>query len=173
MDFLVFPDGSVAWNCTTVRCALGRSGILTDKWEGDGGTPTGRFALRHVYYRPDRQPCPVTALPVQPLSPQMGWCDDPGHPDYNRLVQLPHPASCESLWRDDEIYDLLVVLGHNDDPVIPKRGSAIFLHLVRPDFSPTQGCVALTSKDLLSLLAVAKPGDEMVILDCRPNPLGG
>ena len=163
MDFVVRPDGTVRWNDRVVRCALGRSGILSDKWEGDGGTPTGRFALRQVYYRPDRLPGPPTALPVQPLAPQMGWCDAPLHPDYNRPVNLPHPASCETLWRDDGIYDLLVILGHNDQPVVPHRGSAIFLHLIRPDYSPTQGCVALSRADMLALLAIAAPGDAMVI----------
>ena len=163
MDFLVQSDGTVRWGDTIQRCALGRTGILADKWEGDGGTPVGSFALRQVYYRPDRENCPITALPVSAITPQMGWCDEPTHADYNRLVDLPHPASCETLWREDGIYDLLVVLGHNDQPVVPHRGSAIFLHLIRPDYSPTQGCVALDRNDLLSLLAQAKPGDHMVI----------
>ena len=163
MDFVVSSKGTVSWNDVSVNCALGRSGIVTDKQEGDGGTPVGRFALRTVYYRPDREQRPQTTLKVIPTTPAMGWCDDPNHPDYNHFVHLPHPASCETLWRDDQIYDLLVVLGHNDEPVVPGMGSAIFLHLVRPDFSPTQGCVALTRDDLLRLLAQAKPGDSMVI----------
>lgn len=163
MDFLVKPDGTVSWNGTTLKCALGKNGILTEKREGDGGTPVGRFALRMVYYRPDREPCPQTLLDVRTITPDMGWCDDPNHQDYNRLVKLPHPASCETLCRDDEIYDVLVVLGHNDDPVIPFMGSAIFLHLARPDYSGTQGCVALSRPDLSTLLAQAKPGDFMTV----------
>ena len=165
MQFKVFANHILSWPQATLTCALGRSGIIADKWEGDGGTPIGHFPLRHVFYRPDREPCPNTQLPLTPLNPNMGWCDDPAHPDYNHLVTLPHPASCETLWREDEIYNLIVVLGHNDDPVIPQRGSAIFLHLARPDFSPTQGCVALSRADLLSLLNDAKLGDEMAITD--------
>lgn len=163
MEFKVFANGVLVWPETALPCVLGRSGIISDKWEGDGGTPVGRFPLRQVFYRPDREPCPATQLPVTAITPQMGWCDAPLHPDYNRLVTLPHDASCETLWREDDIYDLIVVLGHNDDPVIPQRGSAIFLHLARPDFSPTQGCVALTRPDLRALLNAAEPGDEMVI----------
>ena len=163
MEFKVFADNILCWADVMMHCALGRSGITTDKWEGDGGTPVGKFPLRHVFYRPDREANPITQLPVSAITPEMGWCDDPLHPDYNRQVPLPHPASCESLWREDGIYDLIVVLGYNDDPVIPRRGSAIFLHLARPDFSPTQGCVALNHADLLTLLSKAKLGDKMVI----------
>ena len=93
----------------------------------------------------------------------MGWCDDMGHPDYNRRVALPFPASHERLWREDHVYDLIVVLGYNDDPVIPEKGSAIFLHLAREDFSPTEGCIACARDDLLALLCGAKPGDALRI----------
>jgi L,D-peptidoglycan transpeptidase YkuD (ErfK/YbiS/YcfS/YnhG family) len=91
------------------------------------------------------------------------WCDAPDDPAYNRPVTLPYPASAERLWRDDGVYDLIVVLGHNDDPVIAGAGSAIFLHLARPDYAPTQGCVALAAGDLEALLRVARPGDVLVI----------
>ena len=124
-----------------------------EKVEGDGATPVGRFPLRRVLYRPDRLVAPGGALPTAPLCPDDGWCDDPRHADYNRPVRLPHPAGCEHLWRDDPVYDVIVVLGHNDDPPTPGRGSAIFLHVARADFSPTEGCVALALDDLLNLLA--------------------
>jgi len=163
MDILVLSNCTTSWKDHSVHCALGRSGIIHNKWEGDGGTPIGLFPLRRVFYRRDRLRPPLTSLDIQPITPTMGWCDDPKHADYNRLVELPHPASCESLWREDEIYDVIVVLGHNDDPVVPNMGSAIFLHLARPDFSPTQGCVALALPDLLTLLADAQPGDSMII----------
>ena len=128
MDFVVHSSGTLSCKETIMRCALGRGGIRADKREGDGATPTGKFALRRVFYRPDRELPPVTGLEAQPLNPTMGWCDDPAHDDYNRLVQLPHPASCERMWRDDALYDVLAVLGHNDDPPVPGLGSAIFLH---------------------------------------------
>ncbi|MBC7953279.1 MAG: L,D-transpeptidase family protein [Rhodospirillaceae bacterium] len=151
------------WGGTQMRCALGRSGIVHDKREGDGGTPVGCWVLRRVMYRADRVAAPETALPVTPLQPHDGWCDDPAHPDYNRPTRLPHPASCEAMWRADELYDVVVVLGHNDDPPVPGLGSAIFLHVAAPGWQPTEGCVALARPDLLALLAVVQPGDRICV----------
>ncbi len=144
-----------------MRCALGRAGVRADKREGDGATPLGAFALRRVLSRADRIRPPDTALPLQPLDPNDGWCDDPADAAYNRMVRLPRDGHCERLWRDDGIYDVLVVLGHNDSPVRPGCGSAVFLHLARPDFPPTEGCVALAAGDLLDVLATCRPGDSM------------
>ena len=93
------------------------------------------------------------AVSREPLAETDGWCDDPGHPDYNRFVRLPHPARCEELWRRDAVYDLIGVLGWNDAPVQRGRGSAIFLHVARPDYAPTEGCVALSAPELRALLA--------------------
>ncbi len=161
------PDGQspgfLSWSGRRFACSLGKGGIRTTKIEGDGASPVGRFAFRRVFWRPDRVERPATALPATAIDPSMGWCDDPGHPDYNRFVTLPHPASCERLWRDDGIYDVIVVLGHNDDPPVPGLGSAIFLHLRRPDGGPTLGCVALSLEDLTALLAQVHTGDALVI----------
>jgi L,D-peptidoglycan transpeptidase YkuD (ErfK/YbiS/YcfS/YnhG family) len=165
MDLVVAADQTLSWPGGRVRAALGKGGIRADKREGDGGTPVGRFPLRRVFYRPDRLPAPPdTALPVDALSPAHGWCDDPGHPDYNREVRLPHPASCETMWRDDRLYDVVVVLGHNDDPPVPGLGSAIFLHVAKDGYQPTEGCVALELADLLRVLAQCKPGDVLEVL---------
>lgn len=150
-------------------CQVGRSGITASKREGDGATPVGCFPLRLVYYRPDRLAPPSTRLPLRALTPQDGWCDDPAHPDYNRPVALPFAASHEALWRDDGVYDLIVVLGHNDDPPRPGLGSAIFLHLSREDGGPTAGCVALTLPDLLRVLADAAPGDALCVDPSLPE----
>ena len=92
-----------------------------------------------------------------------GWCDAPDDPNYNRLVSQPYPASHEALWRDDGVYDLIVVLGHNDDPPVPGLGSAIFLHICRPGYPPTEGCVAIARDDLEALLRIAEPGDAVEI----------
>ena len=160
MELVVQADGTARWNGRPLRCALGRTGIAADKREGDGATPVGVFPMRRALYRADRVTL-HTALPAAALAPQDGWCDDPADADYNRQVTLPHRARCESLWRDDRLYDLIAVLGHNDAPVVPGLGSAIFLHIARDDFSPTQGCVALAHDDLLALLREAKPGDAV------------
>ena len=133
------------------------------KVEGDGATPVGRFPLRRVLYRPDRGPAPDTALPVAPIGPDDGWCDDPRDPAYNRPVTLPHKGRHERLWRDDGLYDIIVVLGHNDDPVVRGAGSAVFLHVAAPDYGPTEGCVAVTNGDLRALLAACGPGDVLVV----------
>ena len=146
-----------------MRCALGRSGISLKKGEGDGVTPTGAFPLRQVMYRPDRVKAPETGLAVRALDPSDGWCDAPGDTRYNQLVRLPCDAGHERLWRDDGLYDLLAVIGYNDDPIEAGLGSAIFLHVAKPDYQPTEGCVALALPDLLALLRACRPGDRIVI----------
>jgi L,D-peptidoglycan transpeptidase YkuD (ErfK/YbiS/YcfS/YnhG family) len=165
MSFVATADGMLQIAGRAVRCALGPAGVrpAADKREGDGATPAGVWPLRAVWYRPDRGPAPTTALPVRPIAPEDGWCDAPGDPAYNRPVKLPYPASAETLWRDDGIYDLVVLLGHNDDPPISGMGSCIFLHLNRPGYPPTQGCVAIARPDLEELLALATPGDALEI----------
>lgn len=152
-DLLVCPPGRLAWRGRRFACALGSGGVRADKREGDGATPCGRFPLRRVLYRADRLAPPPTALAVAPLTARDGWCDDPADPLYNRLVRLPHGGRHEALWRADHLYDVIVVIGHNDAPVVPGLGSAIFLHIARPDYAPTAGCVALARDDLLTILA--------------------
>ncbi len=132
---------------------LGAGGIRVDKREGDGATPAGLLRLRRVLYRADRVPAPACAVPREALAPDDGWCDDLSHRDYNTPVRLPHPGRHERLWRDDRLYDLLGVLGWNDDPVVRDRGSAIFLHVAHPDGRPTEGCIALQPDALRLVLA--------------------
>ncbi len=162
--FVVTADGWVAGAMGRWPCALGRGGLKIDKREGDGATPVGAWALRRVLYRADRLLAPPpTALPVAAIGPRDGWCDDPADAAYNLAVALPYPASHERLWRDDRVYDVIVVLGHNDTPPAPGLGSAVFLHVARPGYLPTEGCVALALPDLLALLAQARPGDMLDI----------
>ena len=136
------------------RCALGKGGVRAHKQEGDGATPTGILPLRRVLYRADRLRAPDCAVPVEPIGRNDGWCDDPSHADYNRMIRLPHEARHETLWRDDPLYDIVGVLGWNDAPVKRNMGSAIFLHVARPDFGPTEGCIALALADLRRVLAL-------------------
>jgi L,D-peptidoglycan transpeptidase YkuD (ErfK/YbiS/YcfS/YnhG family) len=134
---LRFGDGHVS-------CALGRAGIARSKREGDGATPAGTLRPLLVLYRPDRMHRPATELPIRPVRPDDGWCDDPEDRNYNRAITLPYPARHERLWRSDHLYDLLVVLDWNLEPAVPNRGSAIFLHLERLDGGPTEGCIAVS-----------------------------
>lgn len=165
MNFVASADGFLDIAGRRVRCALGRGGIkpAAEKREGDGASPAGVWPIRRVLYRPDRRPVPRTAFGVEPIAIQDGWCDDPADPAYNRPVALPYPASAERMWLEETIYDIVVVLGHNDDPVVPGMGSAIFLHLNKPGYSPTAGCVAIARADLEDLLGRAQPGDTVEI----------
>jgi L,D-peptidoglycan transpeptidase YkuD (ErfK/YbiS/YcfS/YnhG family) len=142
------------WGMGPRRCAVGRSGIAEKLREGDGVTPIGRWPLRQVFYRPDRVMRPPGSFPLTALSRDDGWCDAPGDPSYNRHVKLPYPASAEQLWRADALYDLILVVGYNDAPVVSGKGSAIFIHVAQRDYAPTDGCVALSQPDLLAALAV-------------------
>ena len=165
-DLQVFlADGAACarWGTAEWRCAIGRGSVDHKRREGDGITPVGRWPMRRVLYRAARLPPPATALPCAAIGPDDGWCDDPADPAYNQPVRLPYPASHERLTRDDHLYDLVVVLGYNDDPVVAGAGSAIFLHLARSDYGPTEGCVALARPDLLEVLSGARPGSAVVV----------
>ena len=167
----VIPDekderrGRLTGPLLNAPCALGRSGIVLEgeKKEGDGCTPLGTYPLRQVFYRPDKFETPICKLQVTALSPEIGWCDDSEHSHYNRLVGLPFGASHEKLWRDDCLYDLVLVIGHNDTPPVPGKGSAIFVHVAKEGFEPTEGCVALEAPALLTLLRGATPEDRLQI----------
>jgi len=157
-------DGAwLDWGAGLRRCAIGPGGIAVKGREGDGITPRGAWPVREIFYRADRIAKPKTDFPLRAIEKDDGWCDAPGDPHYNRLVTLPYPASAETMWREDHLYDLVAVLGFNDDPVVAGKGSAIFLHLARPDFSATHGCVALSHADALAAIEQLQPGDKVQI----------
>lgn len=165
MDWQVSRNGHLTLENRKVRAALGRAGVTkaSDKCEGDGATPLGTYAVRRVLYRADRLSRPQTELPCRPLQANDGWCDAPEDPAYNRAVRRPYPASHEAMWREDGLYDIILVLGHNDDPPIAGAGSAIFLHCKRDDYKPTEGCIALDPDDVRALLKALQPGDTLTI----------
>jgi len=134
------------------------------KREGDGATPRGRYRLVEVLYRADRERRPATRLPLRAIRAGDGWCDDPADGRYNRPVALPCRAGHERMWRDDPLYDLVVVLSHNRRPRVRGRGSAVFLHVAGPGLAATQGCVALPKPALRRLLAACGPGATIDIL---------
>lgn len=156
----------------TVPCVIGRGGACAapGKREGDGCTPLGTWPVRGLLLRPDR-PLARAARPALPwrwIGAGDGWSDDPADPAYNRPVRLPHPFSAETLWRADQAYDAIIVLGHNDDPPVPGRGSAIFFHLWVPGEDgrpgPTEGCVAIAPDSMTALLPRLTAGTAMRIL---------
>jgi L,D-peptidoglycan transpeptidase YkuD (ErfK/YbiS/YcfS/YnhG family) len=135
-----------------VPVALGRAGIRRDKREGDGATPAGRFRPLRLWWRADRHPRPVTGLPLRPIRRDDAWCEDPSDHRYNRPFRLKPGKSGDRLWRNDQLYDFIIEIDHNTIPRITRRGSAVFLHLARPHFGPTAGCVAMTPAAMLQLL---------------------
>jgi len=149
----------------TIACAIGRSGACPadQKREGDGYTPLGRWPIRTVLFRPGHSaPSPQLKLPWRWIGTQDGWSDDPVDPCYNRPICLPHPFSAEALIRDDPLYDVIILLGHNDRPPKPGHGSAIFFHIWN-DAKPTEGCVAIARSNMDDLLPKLAPGDVMDI----------
>ncbi len=160
---LEYRDGELSWSDGITAAAVGRAGVKAGKREGDGATPAGSYPLVSILYRADRLTAPSSHLPIRPIAPNDGWVDDPADANYNRLVALPYPASTEQMWREDGLYDTLVVIAYNLDPVIPGAGSAIFLHIATPDFAPTAGCVAVNKEVLLGLLPRLGPGSKITI----------
>jgi len=165
MIFTASSDGNLTLNGRLVPCAIGRGGMIaaTDKREGDGASPIGVWPIRRFVYRADRLALPQTLLPISATQVQDGWCDGADDPLYNQPVTLPYPASTEQMWRDDHVYDLVGILGHNDTPPIAGMGSAIFLHLARPGFTPTEGCIALRLAAMLEVMRHAGPGSALEI----------
>jgi L,D-peptidoglycan transpeptidase YkuD (ErfK/YbiS/YcfS/YnhG family) len=140
-----------------MRCAHGKNGFTHAKQEGDLKTPIGRFLLRECWYRPDRVESFATDLTIRNITKNDGWCDDVHHAEYNRHVSLPFAASHETLWREDEAYNIIIPLGYNDGPIEKGKGSAIFLHLQRDNYHPTEGCIALSLTDMRSILPMLSP----------------
>ena len=157
-------QGAVTHGSLRLKCALGRSGRRVIKREGDGASPIGEWRLVEVFYRADRVLAPRTQLPVRRLKPDHGWCDAIGDRNYNREVRHPYAGSAEKLWRDDQLYDLVVVIAHNRIPRVQGAGSAIFMHLARPGYTATEGCVALEKHDLRRVLALATRRTRLRIL---------
>ncbi len=158
-------EGVLRAGALQTRVALGRGGVRADKREGE--TPSGILPLRRILYRADRLTADdrgilAGALPSVRIARCDGWCDDPDHADYNTAVTLPHGGRHECLWRADKLYDVVGVLGWNDDPVVRGQGSAIFLHLAGEQFAPTEGCLALAKSDLLALLGAGLSEIEVV-----------
>jgi L,D-peptidoglycan transpeptidase YkuD (ErfK/YbiS/YcfS/YnhG family) len=147
----------------TIPVALGRGGILANKREGDGGTPRGSYYPLQVWWRADRYPRPQTFLPSRPIRPEDAWCEDPTDRHYNQPIRLVRGQPGDRLTRDDHLYDFIVEIDHNAAPRIAGRGSAVFLHLARTNFSPTAGCVSMTKSSMLRLLRRLGPHTRIII----------
>ena len=149
----VSSDGKLRFNKKVYKCAIGKSGLLKNKREGDGTTPIGTFSIREIFYRADRIAKPKSRIRVSSLTPNDAWSDDPENVNYNKKVMLPHNGRTERLWRKDHVYDIIVVIGYNDKPPIKLLGSAIFLHIAKNNYEKTEGCIAVEYNDLIEIIS--------------------
>ena len=144
-------------------CAVGRAGLTTNKIEGDHKTPVGEFKFKKIYYRKDRLGEMIFQIPFAIIRENDGWCDDPKSKLYNQHVQFPFDASAERLFRDDDLYDIICVLNYNTNPIVPGKGSAIFLHICKPNFAGTEGCVAIEKKNILKLVNLIDCNTKLIV----------
>ena len=144
-------------------CAIGRAGLTTNKIEGDHKTPVGEFKFKKIYYRKDKLGEMIFQIPFAIIAENDGWCDDPKSKLYNQHVQFPFDASAERLFRDDDLYDIICVLNYNTNPIVPGKGSAIFLHICKPNFAGTEGCVAIEKKNILKLVNLIDFNTKLII----------
>jgi L,D-peptidoglycan transpeptidase YkuD (ErfK/YbiS/YcfS/YnhG family) len=162
-ESLEYRAGRLSWAGGSATAAIGRGGVRANKKEGDGATPAGTYPLVFGFYREERIKLPHARLPMRALAPNDAWVDDPTDPKYNSLVTLPYPARTERMWRDDGIYDILIVIGYNMNPVISGAGSGIFLHIARSNFSATEGCIAVAQAVLVNLIPLLAPETSITI----------
>ena len=151
-NIYIYSSGRAVFKEKEYRCAIGKNGVTNNKAEGDWKTPIGCFKIRKVLFRKDKIEKPQTDLLVEEIQENDAWCDDVNDKNYNQQIKLPYNSSHEKLWRDDEVYDIVVVLGFNDNPIVPGKGSAVFIHIARQNYPPTAGCIAFNREDLLEIL---------------------
>jgi len=161
---IVKESGYLTFKNLKFQCALGKAGIGKKIREGDSITPRGIFKLVKVFYRADKIKNLKTPLKKIRIKKNMGWCDDSKSKFYNKLIRLPSNFGCEKLYRSDRLYDLVVVLNYNLNPVIKNKGSAIFIHVAKKSFKKTQGCIAINKKNMLNLLSAIKKNTKIKIV---------
>jgi len=159
----VFRSGFLTFYKNKFKCSFGKNGFTKNKKEGDLKTPLGRYKIIECYYRPDRVKKPITKIRCVKIAKTMGWCDDPKSEKYNRLIKLPFKFSHEKLTRKDNCYDIFIVINYNTKPIKKNLGSAIFIHISRPKYKPTNGCIGLKKSDLLLLLKDIKKNTKIQI----------
>ena len=147
----MIKNKSLTYNNYKVKCALGKRGIGVKKKEGDLITPKGSFKIKGILYRRDKVKNLITKLRKKMINKKMGWCDDPKSKKYNQLIELPFKFNFEKLYRNDDIYDIIFILSFNTNPVLKNKGSAIFIHIAKKNYSPTKGCVAIKKNDIKKL----------------------
>ena len=146
------------------KCAIGKRGITNKKVEGDKCTPRGRFKLKYVFYRKERVKNIRSRLKIIPIKKNFGWCDDVRSKSYNKFIKFPFKYKAERLYLRQNIYDIIVVIDYNFNPIRKKKGSAIFLHIAKNNYSPTLGCIAVSKNDLKYLISIINKNTFLKIL---------
>ena len=149
---ILIKNKSLTFNNYKVKCALGKRGIGTKKKEGDQITPRGSYKIKGILYRRDKIKNLRTKLIKKAINKKMGWCDDPKSKKYNQLIKLPSKFNFEKLYRNDELYDIIIILNFNTNPIKKNKGSAIFIHVAKNNYSPTKGCIAIKINDIKKLV---------------------
>ena len=139
-----------------IKCAIGKRGIKKKKKEGDLITPVGQYKIKFILFRKDRVKNLKTTLKKIPINRVIGWSDDSKSNKYNKLIKYPYNFSSEKLYRKDNIYDIILVLNYNMNPVKKNKGSAIFIHIAKKNYEKTKGCVAIKKNDIIKLVEKLK-----------------
>jgi L,D-peptidoglycan transpeptidase YkuD (ErfK/YbiS/YcfS/YnhG family) len=160
---IVKKTGYLKYKNFRFKCALGKNGIKKKIKEGDDITPKGTFKIKAVYYRKDKIKKILTSIKTRKIKKNMGWCDDPNSSSYNKQIKLPSKYSHEKLYRKDDLYDLVLVLNYNANPVIKNKGSAIFLHIAKDSYKKTKGCITLKKNHLIQLISKIKKNVKIKI----------
>jgi L,D-peptidoglycan transpeptidase YkuD (ErfK/YbiS/YcfS/YnhG family) len=160
---IVKKSGYLKYKNLKFRCALGKEGVKKKTMEGDNITPKGIFKIIKIYYRPDKIKKIKTLIKKIKIKKNMGWCDDPNSRFYNKMINLPTKYSHEKLYRNDHLYDLIVVLSYNTNPIIKNRGSAIFMHIANNSYKKTKGCIALKKEHLIKIISKIKKNTKIKI----------
>ena len=160
---IVKKSGYLKYKNLKFRCALGKAGVKKKMMEGDNITPKGIFKIIKIYYRPDKIKKIKTLIKKIKIKKNMGWCDDPNSRFYNKLINLPTKYSHEKLYRNDRLYDLIVVLSYNTNPIIKNKGSAIFMHIANNSYKKTKGCIALKKEHLIKIISKIKKNTKIKI----------
>ena len=160
---IINKSGYLKYKDFKFKCALGKAGVGKKKIEGDNITPKGTFEIVKIYYRSDRIKKIYSKIKLFKINKKMGWCNDPISKKYNQLIKLPSKYTHEKLYRQDNVYDLVVVLNYNRTPIIKNKGSAIFIHVAKKNYKKTEGCVALKKKHLVKLIKNIKNKTKIII----------
>ena len=160
---IINKSGYLKYKDFKFKCALGKAGVGKKKIEGDNITPKGTFEIVKIYYRSDKIKKIYSKIKLFKINKKMGWCNDPISKKYNQLIKLPSKYTHEKLYRQDNVYDLVVVLNYNRTPIIKNKGSAIFIHVAKKNYKKTEGCVALKKKHLVKLIENIKSKTKIII----------